>query len=99
MRKIWKYGMLVGGASLTKNFYIPKGSVFLHLDLDRPIDQHNLLPRDLNFWFDVDDEEEKVLRQISLRGTGFAIPEDAIYLGTVIPSPLLVLHAFETYDI
>jgi hypothetical protein len=99
MRTVWKYQMTISSGTMTEEFHIPAGSKFLHAELAEPIDAHNLLPRHVNLWFEVNTDNPTVIRQFAFIGTGFSLPDRSVYLATLNPvKDTLIIHLYETFQ-
>lgn len=95
-RTVWKFTIDLKKDGIDPILEIPGGGHFLFVK-DQVFDQYGLMndpqrEMKIDTWWAVDTDREKVPIQLYIRGTGQEIPPSTNYLGTVFPTPVLVLH-------
>jgi len=85
MRKIWKYSFEIAD---TKVLEVPRHSMFLHAEAQND---------KLTLWFEVETENTREEIHLNIVGTGFQVPNNGIYLTTIV-FPIFVWHIYVIVD-
>lgn len=93
-RRVWKLqGDLFDAEANGLIFEVPRGATLLMA----AVESHTGTEK-LSIWIDVDIDAKPTNRKFRIIGTGQRVPEDAVYISTLIIGPRLVMHAFEVFS-
>lgn len=91
MKTVWKYRLNFYKA-VSIDFQMPKGAKIVHVASERTGSVESFV----SLWVEVDTEAPLQKRSFIVVGTGQERPVPAVYCGTVMVPPGLVLHLYET---